>query len=132
MLNLLLFNRVQFSKLYGISINNCCIVIRCLQLEQVAMSASSSKENKVEVLLRPAGDAPILKKKKWQVDRSQNMGYVIGFLRTVLKCNNSESLFLYVNQSFAPSPDRNVGVLYDCFGADGKLILHYAKTQAWG
>nr|CAD7428828.1 unnamed protein product [Timema monikensis] len=40
--------------------------------------------------------------------------------------------FLYVNQSFAPSPDQIVRNLYDCYGTDGKLILHYCKSQAWG
>lgn len=40
--------------------------------------------------------------------------------------------FIYVNQSFAPSPDQEVGTLYECFGSDGKLVLHYCKSQAWG
>lgn len=40
--------------------------------------------------------------------------------------------FLYVNQTFAPSPDQAVRNLYECFGADGKLVLHYCKSQAWG
>jgi len=87
---------------------------------------------KVEVLLRPTGDAPILKRKKWQVDPSQTVQWVIQFLRKLLKCEQADSLFLYVNQAFAPSPDREIGSLYECFGVDGKLVLHYAKTQAWG
>ena len=90
------------------------------------------KENKVEVLLRPTGDAPILKKKKWQVDRNQTIGYVNGFIRSLLKMDTSDSLFLYINQAFAPSLDREIGSLFDCYESDGKLILHYAKTQAWG
>jgi len=40
--------------------------------------------------------------------------------------------FVYVNQAFAPSPDQNVGNLCECFGSDGKLVLYYSKTQAWG
>ncbi|XP_061874302.1 ubiquitin-like protein ATG12 isoform X2 [Colius striatus] len=44
----------------------------------------------------------------------------------------SDNMFIYVNQSFAPSPDQEVGTLYECFGSDGKLVLHYCKTQAWG
>lgn len=40
--------------------------------------------------------------------------------------------FLYVNQSFAPAPDQLVRNLYQCFGSDGKLVLHYCRTQAWG
>ncbi|XP_042627824.1 ubiquitin-like protein ATG12 [Cyprinus carpio] len=42
-----------------------------------------------------------------------------------------KSMFIYVNQSFAPSPDQEVGVLFECFGSDGKLVLHYCKSQAW-
>lgn len=40
--------------------------------------------------------------------------------------------FFYVNQSFAPSLDQSVQNLFDCFGSDGKLILAYCRTQAWG
>ena len=87
---------------------------------------------KVDVLLRPTGDAPILKKKKWQVDPNRTVEWVIGFLRKVLKLEPADSLFLYINQAFAPSPDRQIGLLYENFGSDGKLILHYAKSQAWG
>uniref|UniRef100_A0A1I8JN95 Ubiquitin-like protein ATG12 n=1 Tax=Macrostomum lignano TaxID=282301 RepID=A0A1I8JN95_9PLAT len=54
------------------------------------------------------------------------------FVKKALKCQPDESLFLYVNQAFLPAPDRDFGGLYDCFGADGKLTLHYCKTQAWG
>lgn len=40
--------------------------------------------------------------------------------------------FLYVNQAFAPSPDQTMKNLYDCYNTDGRLVLHYCKTQAWG
>ncbi|KAJ8960388.1 hypothetical protein NQ314_006078 [Rhamnusium bicolor] len=40
--------------------------------------------------------------------------------------------FLYVNQTFAPSPDQIVKNLYDCYSTENKLVLHYCKTQAWG
>ncbi|KAB1281798.1 Ubiquitin-like protein ATG12 [Camelus dromedarius] len=48
------------------------------------------------------------------------------------KKNAFNPWFIYVNQSFAPSPDQEVGTLYECFGSDGKLVLHYCKSQAWG
>ena len=95
-------------------------------------SSTEEKPKKVDVLLRPTGDAPILKKKKWQVDTTRTVEWVIGFLRKVLKLEPSDSLFLYINQAFAPSPDRQIGLLYDNFSSDGKLVLHYAKSQAWG
>ncbi|XP_041362943.1 ubiquitin-like protein ATG12 isoform X2 [Gigantopelta aegis] len=74
-----------------------------------------SKGEKVDVLLKATGDAPILKTKKWAVFRTKKISW-----------------FFYVNQTFSPSPDTEVGVLFDCFGSDGKLVLHYCLTQAWG
>lgn len=93
---------------------------------------ASSPSNKITLLLKATGDAPILKKRKWVVEPQENILYVINFLRRAFKLNSSDSLFVYVNQTFAPSPDQNLRNLYDCFGADGKLVLHYAKSQAWG
>ncbi|XP_067671303.1 ubiquitin-like protein ATG12 [Haliotis asinina] len=103
------------------------------QDSQSAGSASATHQKmKIDVLLKPAGDAPIMKKKKWAVDRTKRISWVCEFIRKYIKLDISESLFLYVNQSFAPSPDTDVGVLFDCFGSDGKLVLHYCRTQAWG
>lgn len=83
----------------------------------------------VDVILKPAGDAPIMKKKKWAVERNKKVAYISDFIKKFIK---SESIFLYVNQSFSPSPDTEVGCVFDCFGSDGKLVLHYCRTQAWG
>lgn len=40
--------------------------------------------------------------------------------------------FLYVNQTFAPSPDQILKNLYECYGNQNKLTLHYSISQAWG
>ena len=90
------------------------------------------KKTKIDVLLKAAGDAPIMKKKKWAVDGNKPMAYLTEFIRKYIKCEPSESLFLYVNQTFAPSPDQILSNLFECFGTDGKLVLHYCKSQAWG
>lgn len=95
-------------------------------------SPSLQPKSKIDILLRATGDVPIMKKRKWAVDPNKRIGWVIEFIRKYIKCEAHESLFLYVNQSFCPSPDVEVGTLYECFGADGKLVLHYCKTQAWG
>lgn len=95
-------------------------------------SPSHVAETKIDVLLKPAGDAPIMKKKKWAVDRNKRIGWVGEFIKKYLKLTAQDSLFLYVNQSFAPTPDTEIGSIFDCFGSDGKLVLHYCKTQAWG
>lgn len=73
-----------------------------------------------------------MKTKKWAVERTRTIQGLIDFIKKFLKLMASEQLFIYVNQSFAPSPDQEVGTLYECFGSDGKLVLHYCKSQAWG
>ncbi|XP_014615985.1 PREDICTED: autophagy protein 12-like isoform X3 [Polistes canadensis] len=78
--------------------------------------ASKDKERvTVDILLKATGNAPIMKQKKWSVNQDYHIGK-----------------FLYVNQTFAPAPDQTLKNLYDCYGADGKLIIHYCKSPAWG
>lgn len=89
-------------------------------------------KSKIDVLLKPAGDAPIMKKKRWAVERNKRVSWISEFIKKYLKLDPKESMFLYVHQSFAPSPDTEIGTVFDCFGSDGKLVVHYCRTQAWG
>lgn len=91
-----------------------------------------SDKVKIDILLKATGNAPIMKKKKWAVDAEKHIGWVIEFVKKYLKLEPEEKLFMYVNQTFAPSPDQLIKNLYECFGTDGKLVLHYCKSQAWG
>ena len=100
--------------------------------EGAATTTAEDTGGKVDVLLKATGDAPIMKKKKWSVDPDKTVGWVITFIRRYLKLQDSESLFLYVNQAFAPAPDQVIKNLCECFSSDGKLVLYYAKSQAWG
>ncbi|XP_028413203.1 ubiquitin-like protein ATG12 [Dendronephthya gigantea] len=104
------------------------------QTDEKSNTSSSPKEAKfkIDVLLKAAGDAPIMKKKKWAVEANKTVAYLVEFIRKYIKCTPADSLFLYVNQCFAPYPDQLIQNLYECFGADGKLVLYYCKTQAWG
>ncbi|XP_005143035.1 ubiquitin-like protein ATG12 [Melopsittacus undulatus] len=94
--------------------------------------AAGDMKKKIDVLLKAVGDTPIMKTKKWAVERTRTIQSLVDFMKKFLKLMASEQLFIYVNQSFAPSPDQEIGTLYECFGSDGKLVLHYCKTQAWG
>ncbi|KAM4703992.1 ubiquitin-like protein ATG12 [Rhinophrynus dorsalis] len=89
-------------------------------------------KRKIDVLLKAVGDTPIMKNKKWTIERTRTVQGLMDFIKKYLKLDSAEQLFIYVNQSFAPSPDQEVGTLYECFGSDGKLVLHYCKSQAWG
>jgi ubiquitin-like protein ATG12 len=89
---------------------------------------------KVVFLLKAAGGAPILKKKKWALPRSKTMGHIVEFLKKYMELDaqQQQQLFLYVNQAFAPALDTTIGSVNDCFSSEGTLVLHYALTQAWG
>ena len=94
--------------------------------------ADSEVSEKVEVTLQPAGDAPIMKQRKYMVKRENQISWILTFIRRYLKLQPQESLFLYVNQAFSPSPDQTVATLAECFGKDNKLVLHYSKNPIWG
>ncbi|XP_076241888.1 autophagy-related 12 [Calliopsis andreniformis] len=96
------------------------------------VQAASKDKAKIDILLKATANAPIMKQKKWSVSQDYCIGRISDFIRRYLKLDANEKLFLYVNQTFAPAPDQVVKNLYDCYGADGKLILHYCKSQAWG
>jgi len=94
---------------------------------------SAAKSGKVEVRLQAAGDAPIMKQKNYKVDGEKKISWIIQFIRKYLKLEPTDSLFLYVNQAFSPSPDQTVCNLNECFGsADNKLVLYYSRSECWG
>jgi ubiquitin-like protein ATG12 len=39
---------------------------------------------------------------------------------------------VYLREAFAPSPEERISVLHDAFGVDGRLVVNYALTPAWG
>lgn len=87
---------------------------------------------KITVSLSPIGSAPVLKQKKFAVSRDKSMGWLNQWLRKNLKCEAAESVFVYVQHSFSPALDTNLGALYDCYGSNGKLTLAYSKMRAYG
>lgn len=93
---------------------------------------SSLPGDKVKVTLRQTGNTPALVNKTFWVQRSQTVRWVVEFIKQQLRCQPHESLFVYVQQAFAPSLDQDISTLYECYGANDKLILNYCKTPAWG
>jgi len=99
-------------------------------------SSSTRPENdeKIIFLLKAAGGAPILKKKKWALPRSKTIGHIAEFLKKHMQLDDEQQkqLVLYVNQAFAPAFDTTIGAVNDCFATEGHLVLHYTLTPAWG
>lgn len=96
--------------------------------------APSPDESKIEIFLKNTGNAPVIKnnKTKWLVKSSTKVAEVAKLLIKLLNLDASQSVFIYVNQSFAPALDQTVQNLFDCYECDKKLVLYYATLQAWG
>ncbi|CDY24061.1 hypothetical protein HID58_020612 [Brassica napus] len=93
------------------------------------MAETESPSSVLVVHLRATGGAPILKQSKFKIPGTDKFAKVIDFLRRQL---HSDSLFVYVNSAFSPNPDESVNDLYNNFGFDGKLVVNYAFSMAWG
>ncbi|MCI4374647.1 hypothetical protein PGIGA_G00008500 [Pangasianodon gigas] len=87
-------------------------------------TAKTEEKKKIDVLLKAVGDTPIMKTKKWAVERGRTVQSLAQFISRFLKLEPSEQLFIYVNQSFAPSPDQEVGVLFDVSVIDNLVMAN--------
>ena len=75
-------------------------------------SAGTFLNAKVTVRFKPVGSAPQLRQQVCRISSSQRFEAVVAYLRRVLKVGEMESVFLYVNSSFAPALDEVVGNLH--------------------
>jgi len=71
----------------------------------------------VTVRFKAVGSAPILKQQVCRINATQRFEAVVAYLRRVLKCGPQDSVFLYVNSTFAPALDEIVGNLHRVSGS---------------
>ena len=48
--------------------------------------------DKIDILLKATGDAPIMKKRKWAVDKKKKIGWIIEFIKKYIKSEPHDSL----------------------------------------
>ncbi|CCD61524.1 Ubiquitin-like protein atg-12 [Caenorhabditis elegans] len=101
-----------------------------------AASAEPPKSDKVTVRLRNIADAPVLKNKKMVVNPTDTVASFILKLRKLLNIQANNSLFLYIDNTFAPSPDTTFETLSRCYSVkitDKEILeLQYSITPAYG
>ncbi|XP_003385427.1 PREDICTED: ubiquitin-like protein ATG12 [Amphimedon queenslandica] len=102
------------------------------ELSSVASPNPSESDDKIVLSLRAAGNAPQLKHKKFAVEKDRSVAWVVQWLCQKLKIEEGETMFVYVQQAFAPPLDTDLETLYKNYGTGDKLVLTYCKTQAWG
>ncbi|KAH8816150.1 ubiquitin-like protein ATG12 [Xylogone sp. PMI_703] len=96
-------------------------------------SAGEFPTAKITVRFKAVGSAPTLRQQVCKISSSQRFEAVVAYLRRVLKVGERDSVFLYVNSSFAPALDEIVGNLHRCFkDSKDQLIITYSMTPAFG
>ncbi|OBT86908.1 hypothetical protein VE02_04389 [Pseudogymnoascus sp. 03VT05] len=95
--------------------------------------AGAFDKPKVTVRFKAIGSAPILKQPVCRINATQRFEAVVAYLRRVVKCGPQDSVFLYVNNTFAPSLDEIVGNLHRVSPLPGSLELLQANVlgTAW-
>lgn len=82
----------------------------CIQLSMNLESITNV--SLVTIHFRPISSAPLLPRSKFQISSSQHFSTVIRFLRRKLGIREAESIFCYINSTFAPGLDESVGNLW--------------------
>ncbi|CAK7226834.1 Ubiquitin-like protein [Sporothrix curviconia] len=104
-------------------------------------TAGRFAKDKVVVRFKPVGSAPPLSGAagasgadvRRKITATQKFEVVVAFVRRALKVQESESVFLYINSSFAPALDEVVGNLHQCFkDSHDQLNVSYSLTPAFG
>lgn len=96
-------------------------------------TAGEFPSQKITVRFVAIGSAPQLRQKVCRISSAQRFEQVVSYLRRTLKVGNLDSVFLYVNSSFAPALDEIVGNLHMCFkDSNDQLIVSYSMTPAFG
>jgi ABC-type microcin C transport system permease subunit YejE len=92
------------------------------------------EDERITIHLKGVGNAPVVNKNKIKAGGYSKFATIGEFLKGAFKnvIKDNESLFLYCNSNFAPSPNAYIRDLYNNFGVAGELIVYYAISEAWG
>jgi len=75
-------------------------------------AASTFPQEKIIVRFKPVGSAPPIRRELVKVGTTHKFEFVVAYLRKTLHVAETDSVFLYVNSTFAPALDEVVGNLW--------------------
>lgn len=89
-------------------------------------SQQQAAPEKIDLLLKATGDAPIMIRKKWSVNADQTVGWVIQFIRQYLQLPAEDSLVSHCRLCslllpLCPVPVREPGLRSGSRSSDPKL-----------
>lgn len=85
---------------------------------------------KISIRFQPIGSAPQMKPNYFKILSNQTVSTIIKFISKKLKLKNG--VYLYVQNSFQPTPDEKLGDLYNLFKTNNELVINYCQTVAFG
>lgn len=88
-------------------------------------AAGSFPLEKIVVRFKPVGSAPPIRRELVKVATAHKFESVVAYLRKTLKVAETESVFLYINSTFAPALDEVVGNLW-------RVGLFLRDETGWG
>ncbi|AAS50527.1 AAR160Wp [Eremothecium gossypii ATCC 10895] len=84
---------------------------------------------KVAIRFQPIGSVGQVMPQVCRISSAQSFGAVLVFLRRRLRL---DTVHCYVSNSFAPTPQQNVGQLWEQFKVNDELVVSYCATVAFG
>ncbi|KAF1741616.1 hypothetical protein MXB_3563, partial [Myxobolus squamalis] len=66
----------------------------------VGVADVNTLPSKIEVILKPAGNAPLFSTNKWSIDKTKTIAFVLKFVRKYAQLKNNDTLYLYVKEAF--------------------------------
>lgn len=102
-----------------------------IYMDKVNRPIEIEPEEKISIRFQSIGSTPKITPNNFKITRKQNVSTLIKFMVKRLRLRQ-QSIYLYIQNSFQPTPDENLGELYDNFKTNNELIIGYCHSIAFG
>ncbi|CCE61939.1 hypothetical protein TPHA_0B02660 [Tetrapisispora phaffii CBS 4417] len=99
------------------------------KLKALRSNESQIDKKKIQIRFQAIGNVLPINPNTCTISTEQPFATVILFVKRKLKMKD---VYCYVNNSFAPNPQQNIGDLWDQFKIGNALIVSYCATVAFG
>lgn len=113
------------------------VVIDKLPIEQQSKLSKTlehpgaTKAEKVTIRFQAIGSTPSITPRIFMISSTQTVSTLMKFLIKKLRIKNN-TIYLYIQNSFQPTPDEVIGDLFLLFKTNNELVISYCKTIAFG
>ncbi|KAI5948658.1 ATG12 [Candida theae] len=95
----------------------------------IAAKPVADEPLRISIRFQPIGSTTAINPKVFKISSTQTVATLSKFLCKRLKQTH---LCLYIQNSFSPAPEENIGDLYSSFKTKDELIVSYCNSVAFG